>query len=307
MVSPSSSAAAAPRRRSNKNRSKASLVCLALIGVLLFAVFCALGTWQVQRRAWKLDLIARVDQRVHAAPTPAPGPAEWPSISADRDEYRRVRLDGTWLAGKDTLVQAVTDLGSGFWVMTPLRLADGNIVLVNRGYIPAGQRPAAPDGGAAGGAAGGAGGGAAGGSATGAAAASPPASVTGLLRLSEPGGGFLRKNEPATDRWFSRDVVAIATTRGLPATQVAPYFVDADAAAAPVPADAAGTTPQAGTQAGTQVATQATAAAAPVGGLTVVKFPNSHLVYAITWYGMALMVIIGAVYVVRDERRRGER
>ncbi|WP_233238344.1 SURF1 family protein [Bordetella sp. LUAb4] len=273
MVSPSSPPAGAPHRDRGKNRSKASLVCLALIGLLLFSVFCALGTWQVQRRAWKLDLIARVDQRVHAAPTPAPGPTDWPRVSADSDEYRRVRLDGNWLDGKDTLVQAVTDLGSGFWVLTPLRLADGSIVLVNRGYIPAEQRQAtrpAPDTG----------------------------TVTGLLRLSEPGGGFLRKNDPAADRWFSRDVAAIAAARGLPAAQVAPYFVDADAAAAAAPAAAAGPTSGAATP---------TATATPVGGLTVIKFPNSHLVYAITWYGMALMVIIAAVYVVRDERRRSER
>jgi len=257
MASPSPSRSKDRSKDRSKNRSTASLACLALIGLLLFSVFCALGTWQVQRRAWKLDLIARVDQRVHAAPTPAPGPGDWPRISADSDEYRRVRLDGSWLDGKDTLVQAVTDLGSGFWVLTPLRLADGSIVLVNRGYIPADQRQA---------------------SQTGLHPAPDAGPVTGLLRLSEPGGGFLRKNDPAADRWFSRDVAAIAAARGLPAALVAPYFVDADATAARAPA--------------------------PVGGLTVIKFPNSHLVYAITWYGMALMVIIAAVYVVRDERRR---
>jgi surfeit locus 1 family protein len=52
--------------------------------------------------------------------------------------------------------------------------------------------------------------------------------IGGLLRISEPHGGFLRSNDPAADRWFSRDVQAIATARGL--ANVAPYFIDAEAA-----------------------------------------------------------------------------
>ena len=66
-------------------RGAGSLACLALAGLLLFCLFFGLGTWQVQRRAWKLDLIARVDRRVHAAPVAAPGPADWPHISADAE------------------------------------------------------------------------------------------------------------------------------------------------------------------------------------------------------------------------------
>ena len=38
--------------------------------------------------------------------------------------------------------------------------------------------------------------------------------VTGLLRLSEPGGAFLRLNDPVSDRWFSRDVATLAQARG---------------------------------------------------------------------------------------------
>ena len=55
--------------------------------------------------------------------------------------------------------------------------------------------------------------------------------VTGLLRLTEPGGRFLRPNDPAGNRWYSRDVAAIARARGLPGA--APFFIDADASANP--------------------------------------------------------------------------
>jgi surfeit locus 1 family protein len=234
-------------------------VALALIAVLAFAGLVALGTWQVERRAWKLDLIERVDQRVHAPAVPAPGPQQWPQISAASDEYRRVQATGTFLHDRETLVQASTTLGAGHWVITPLRQADGTVVLVNRGFVPPERRDP---------------------SSRGTDVPQGATTVTGLLRITEPGGAFLRHNDPAGDRWYSRDVQAIAAARGL--ERVAPYFIDAQAGA---PA-AAGTVQS-----------------WPVAGLTVIAFPNNHLVYALTWYGLALMVAGAAWYVAREESR----
>ncbi|MGY4303231.1 surfeit locus 1 family protein [Bradyrhizobium sp. USDA 4369] len=243
----------APGRRRRRALRPATLAIgaawVACVGLLL-----ALGVWQVERRAWKLDLIARVEQRVHADAVPAPGPAMWPAINRAGDEYRRVTVSGRFLHDRETLVQALTVEGPGYWVVTPLQTADG-VVLVNRGFVPADRRDA-----------------------TSRAAGNPdgPAAVTGLLRISEPGGGFLRHNDPAANRWYSRDVAAIATTRGL--SNVAPFFVDADA------------TPNPGGY--------------PVGGLTVIAFPNNHLVYALTWFTLALM--LAGAGLQRLRRRRGE-
>ncbi|AXQ31381.1 SURF1 family protein [Solimonas sp. K1W22B-7] len=234
-------------------RSTASLVLLGIVGLALFAGLVALGSWQVQRRAWKLDLIERVDQRLRAAPVAAPGPADWPAINRG-DEYRRVFVEGAFLHELETCTQAATKLGAGCWVMTPLRQADGSLVLVNRGFVgPERRDPAARTAGQRTG----------------------PQRIDGLLRPSEPGGGFLRHNDPAANRWHSRDVAAIAAARGLPAGQVAPYFIDA----------------------------AATVEGGPVGGLTVIRFPNSHLVYALTWYGLALMLAGGLFLVGRREWR----
>ncbi|MGE6739505.1 SURF1 family protein [Allorhizobium pseudoryzae] len=222
----------------------------ALVMAGLALVFIGLGTWQVQRLFWKLDLIARVDARVHAAAVPAPAPAEWPTVSTDTAEYRHVTAKGTFLHDKTVFVQAVTERGPGFWVVTPLQTADRGTILINRGFVPADRRDPAsrpgsdPDG---------------------------EVTVTGLLRMTEPGGGFLRSNDPAGNRWYSRDVEAIATAEGL--AKVAPYFIDADRTS--------------------------NVGDFPVGGLTVIQFRNSHLVYAITWYSLAAMAIGASVYLLR--------
>lgn len=234
---------------------------LAVAALLLLALFFALGTWQVVRLQWKLDLIERVQSRVHAAPVALPPPDRWAQVTRESDEYRRVRLAGHYLYELTAPVQALSELGAGFWLLTPLCTTEGQIVFVNRGFIPAasnkpGTYPARR------------------------AAADPCAHggegvvVTGLLRISEPGGGFLRENDPANNRWFSRDVQALAAARGL--SNVAPFFVDAgknqDPAGAPERA---------------------------VGGLTVVSFTNNHLVYALTWYALALMVLVAWWWVSR--------
>lgn len=240
-------------------RSTPALALLALAGVLLFTLFAALGIWQVERRAWKLALIERIEARVHAPPVDAPPPAQWPHIAAATDEYRHVRLAGVFLHDRETLVQASSTLGAGYWVLTPLRTAQGALVLINRGFVPPERRERATRSG------------------------NEPAGevqVTGLLRMSEPGGGFLRRNDPAAERWFSRDVPAIAAARGL--AGVAPFFVDEDAAAPQPP----GAEPR-----------------WPAAGLTVIAFHNNHLVYALTWFGLALGVVLAAWLVARGERR----
>ncbi|WBO24550.1 SURF1 family protein [Sphingomonas abietis] len=218
-----------------------------------FVAFCVLGTWQVHRLSWKLNLIATVDRRVHAPPVAPPGPADWSPQDVADYNYLHVRVRGTFLNDRETLTQAVSEQGPGFWVMTPLRTDQGFNLLVNRGFVPDDHRQAATR-----------------------RAGLPQGEVTviGLVRLSEPKGGFLQSNKPASDEWHSRDVAAIAAKRGL--GDVAPYFVDADAAPNP--------------------------GGWPLGGQTVVSFPNNHLQYAITWYGLAVLMLVGGVLLVRGER-----
>jgi len=220
---------------------------LTVLSLIAFVILIALGVWQIERRAWKLALIDRVEQRVHAPAQPIPSPASWPAVTRANDEYRHVSVSGRFLHDRETLVQAVTEEGPGYWVLTPLQRDDGTQVLVNRGFVPSERRDAStrqsgnPDG---------------------------EVAVTGLLRMTEPKGGFLRNNVPQHNRWYSRDVAAISAARGL--TEAAPFFIDADA----------------GSQSGQ----------GPIGGLTVVRFPNNHLIYALTWFALAFM-LAGRLFV----------
>lgn len=219
---------------------------LALLGM---ALLVSLGVWQLQRREWKHDLLARVEQRVHAPPIAAP-PRE--RFDPRAHEYQAVELRGRFLNDRETLVQANTRLGGGFWLMTPLRTDDGQTVLVNRGFVAAEQREARPWRSVEG-----------------------DVALAGLIRISEPGGGYLRDNDPGAERWYSRDVVAIARARGL--GEVAPYFVDA------------GATEEQAAQ-GFQ---------GPWGGMTVLRFRDNHLQYALTWFALALLLAGGCFRILR--------
>lgn len=222
------------------------ILTLTLIGCVITGLL-ALGVWQLQRRTWKLDLIQRTETMLRSPPVPAPPPATWGAISTN-DVYRPVVVTGRYRPDADSYAQAATELGGGFWVLTPLDTGPFT-VLVNRGFVPPELRGKVP-------------------------APSGTVTVRGLLRLSEPGGGFLRSNDPAADRWYSRDVAAIAAKRSL--TNVAPYFIDA-------------------------AATPGTAW--PRGGLTVVTFRNNHLVYALTWFGLAALLAGMTWFVARPNKR----
>lgn len=218
---------------------------------MLAAAFGALSVWQFERIGWKRELIRTVEARLATPPAPPPAASDWkPS-----DAYARIVIQGVFLHDRETPVQAVTDLGPGWWIVTPLRTATGTI-LVNRGFVPTELKSAAtrPRG-----------------------QTPSVVRVSGLLRASEPGGAFLRSNAPADGRWYSRDVRAIARAKALEGS-VAPYFIDADAAPNP--------------------------GGYPIGGLTVVRFRDSHLEYALTWLGLCLLSLSGGAVVWRSGRRR---
>jgi surfeit locus 1 family protein len=224
------------------------------------AVLLGLGTWQVQRKAWKEALIATVTERFAAPPVRLPPPAEWPRLDPSNDEFRRVAFAAEWLNDKEALVYTTGSslradaAGPGYWVFTPAR-APGGIVMVNRGFVPEGrQDPATRLAGQS----------------------SGPVDIVGVMRWPETPGLFTPAGDPAKNLWFARDPAAMAAAKGLGA--VAPFYVEQESPAAP------GGLPQ-------------------VGKLQP-SLPNNHLGYALTWYGLALVLVM-AFGIWTAGRRRG--
>ena len=108
---------------------------VALLGGFAFVTLLALGTWQVQRLQWKEALIASIEARRQSAPVPL---AEIESLyrSTGDVDYMPVTAIGTFRHGGERHFLATWKGQSGFFVYTPLELADGRFVFVNRGFVP---------------------------------------------------------------------------------------------------------------------------------------------------------------------------
>lgn len=253
MRAPTTPAPAPPRR---------SWLGLLVPAVLVFAALMALGTWQLQRKAWKQGLIATLTERLAAPPLALPPAATWPHLDQAKDEYRRVEFTATFDHSDEALVYGAASAfrpdvsGLGYWVLTPARLTDGGIVIVNRGFVPEGRQAAAAraDGQVEG-----------------------PVHLVGVMRWPDPRGLFSPADDPAHNLWFARDQVAIAAAKKL--GPVAPFYVEQES---PVPPGGL-----------------------PQPGRLVVNLRDPHLGYALTWYGLALVLVVVFVVWAWRSRRRG--
>ena len=122
--------------------SRRSWLGLLLPALLAFIVLIGLGTWQVERKAWKEALIAALTERLAVPPQALPAPATWQNLDPASDEYRHVKFAAVFDHAAEALVYGAASAfrpdvsGPGYWVFTPARLTDGSLVMVNRGFVP---------------------------------------------------------------------------------------------------------------------------------------------------------------------------
>jgi surfeit locus 1 family protein len=175
---------------------------------VVFAILVALGTWQVQRLHWKEALIADIDHRISSAPRPLSEVEQQLSDAGDVD-YQPVRLEGVFVHEGERHFFTTWQGQTGFNVYTPLRLADGRYIFVNRGFVPYEMKDATrrAEGQVPG-----------------------PVEISGLARnrLDEKPGTLVPDNDPAKNIFYWKDLGAMAASAGLPAgSRFLPFFVDA--------------------------------------------------------------------------------
>jgi len=189
------------------------------VGIALL-ILIGLGTWQLQRLAWKEHLLQRI-AALQAAPAQALGPVLDRAAKGEDADFTRVKVICPGLAAAPFLeLYSVREGDAGSRLISACRLDDARSILVDRGFVidTVSARPPVD------------------------AASTAPLEIVGVLRKPEPGNSFTPPNTP--QRWYTRDVVAMAAA--LKAPRPAPLVLMAETATnpdwkalvpAPIPAD----------------------------------------------------------------------
>ena len=189
-----------------------SLAGFTALVLATFAVLVGLGVWQLKRLAWKDALIAQIEARTKAAPITL-AEAEALVRAGSDASYYRVEVDGRFHHAKELYLYAVSDGRVGWHVITPLETAGGEMVLVDRGFVPDELKD--PSTRASG-------------------QIEDVATVTGIARASDQQTLFTPNNEPKANRWFWRDLPSMARAMFPHGTiEAAPFFLEVEPS--PVP------------------------------------------------------------------------
>jgi cytochrome oxidase assembly protein ShyY1 len=239
-----------------------------IFSLAMLALCIGLGVWQLQRRAEKHALIAVLTERLAAAPGTLPQASQWSALTTGRDEFRRVRFVATYQPRPDAMVyssgSAVRDDVSGPGTWAFMPAT-----------LPSGEIVVIN---------------------TGFVQntmqdrvqqdravtrliTGAPVTLTGFIRFPESAGSLTPAEDLAKRLWFTRDHLAMARTLGWGegGKPVAPFYIDLEA---PLP------------QSGI-----------PKPGPLSVHLKDDHLQYAVTWFGLAGVVVVAFAVWWRAQRR----
>jgi cytochrome oxidase assembly protein ShyY1 len=239
-------------------------ISFGVFTLVMVALFVGLGVWQLQRRVEKHALIAALTERLAAAPSALPQPAQWNALTPDRDEFRRVSFAASYQHVADAMVyssgSAVREdiAGPGTWAFMPARLATGETVVINAGFIQNTMQDRSLQD-----------------RAVAQLITGEPLQLTGYIRFPESAGPLTPAENPTKRLWFTRDHLAMA--RALGWGEVAPFYIDLEA---PVPPSGV-----------------------PKPGPLEVHLKDDHMQYAITWFALAGAVVIAFGVWLRGQRR----
>nr|WP_210273833.1 SURF1 family protein [Rhizobium sp. WYCCWR 11146] len=183
-------------------------VFTGILVLIALAILISLGTWQVERLHWKEGLIADIAARQAASPVPLADIEAMAAAGGDI-EYRKVTAAGRYINNKERHFFATWRGQTGYYIYTPLELADGRILFVNRGFVPFDNKE--PETRMQG-------------------QLTDQQTVTGLAREKLPGkpSWIVPDNDVAKNIFYWKDLDVMAESVGLEKANVIPFFVDAD-------------------------------------------------------------------------------
>jgi len=190
--------------------SRRGLLVPCITTLVIVAALLALGVWQLERRVDKLALIATLDERLATAPVALTPPTQWSTLTPAMDEFRRVTFSGVVDTANEARVFASASplrkdiSGTGAWLFAPVKLASGEVIAVNRGFVPEGANVPA--------------------------STSAPVALTGYIRFAEARSWLTPPDDRVKKLWFVRDPQAMAEALGW--GRVAPFYIDLES---PVP------------------------------------------------------------------------
>ncbi len=257
---------------SETKAGRASWASLLAVG-LAFALLIGLGTWQMQRKAWKESVLAAIDAR-----------AKWPPVTTfdlkalgcapdrgllDVCDFRPIVIRGQLVDGVEAHIfisiprQPIGLEGQGYWVFQKFELAepttDVSHVWINRGFVPEAKKAAVSRSGQP---------------------ASASVEIAGIIRRAEPRATFSGRNDNNRNVYFVRDPrefdACSKATKDCTDRTPTSYYIDM---ISPVPA---GNLPF------------------PMVGK--IAIPNRHLEYALTWYALAATLLVVGFFRLRPDR-----
>ncbi|MXN51188.1 SURF1 family protein [Shinella sp. AETb1-6] len=192
-------------RAPRSGKGRAILTGVAFLAAL--AILLSLGTWQVERLKWKEKLLADIAER-RVAPPVTLGEIEAMAARGEDIEYRPVTVTGVFANNRERHFFATWRGQTGYYVYTPLQLADGRFLFVNRGFVPyEAKEPEMRKQGQLTG----------------------EQTVTGLARarLAEKPSAIVPENDLAKNIFYWKDLDAMAASTGIAADRLVPFFIDA--------------------------------------------------------------------------------
>ena len=223
---------------------------LAIVAIGSLCILISLGSWQLHRITWKEGLISMRQAELARPPIPLKSPLTVKPVA-----FRRVEVRGRFLYKKEILVGPISYYGRAGWhIVTPLQLVSGDIVLVNRGWVPFAYKldPHKPS-----------------------KNKNLDLNVVGVVGWPRKVSYFDPLNVPEKSQWFRIEPIKMAKKLKLKA--VAGYWISINKVNGK--------------------------GRYPIGGVGIEVPSNNHLQYALTWYGMALGLIILSIVYWRQRRQ----